>query len=81
MSSKVVTGTVVKCGCKGTVKVRVSRRFAHPVCGKTMVRFSHFVAHDASMKLILGSKVKIEPSRPLSSTKRWRVVCDEVCDI
>ena len=57
-----------------TVTVEVTRRVKHPVYGKYLQRRNRFHAHDPDNSCRVGDKVRIVESRPLSKTKRWRVV-------
>ena len=67
-------GVVVsKSGAK-TVKVAVSYRERHPIYGKIITRTKNYHAHDESDALKVGDEVTIMETRPLSATKRWRVV-------
>ena len=71
---KVRKGVVVsKSGAK-TVKVAVSYRERHPVYGKIITRTKNCHAHDESDTAKVGDTVTIMETRPLSATKRWRVV-------
>src|SRR5919108_3744891 len=56
-----------------TVIVDVTQVVSHPKYGKPMKRVSRFKAHDKDNKCMIGDKVFITESRPLSRTKRWRV--------
>ena len=67
-------GTVVSDKMNKTVVVAVERRSAHPVYGKKVVRTSKFHAHDEENSAHQGDTVRIMETRPLSKTKRWRVV-------
>lgn len=60
-----------------TIVVRVERRF-HPQYKKVVTAYSKFYAHDEKSEAKVGDKVRIEETRPLSKTKRWRLV--EVVD-
>lgn len=71
---KVRQGTVVSDRMDKTVVVVVDRTAAHPVYGKQMARRSRFYAHDEDNQCRVGDVVRIEETRPLSKTKRWRVV-------
>ena len=71
---KVRVGTVVSDKMAKTVVVAVERRTAHPVYGKRITRTSKFHAHDEENEAREGDTVRIEETRPLSKTKRWRVV-------
>ena len=71
---KLRKGVVVsKSGAK-TVKVAVSYRERHPVYGKIVTRTKKYHAHDEDDTAKVGDKVTIMETRPLSATKRWRVV-------
>ena len=71
---KVRKGTVVsKMGAKSVV-VKVEYRERHPIYGKVIVRSKKYHAHDEADTAKVGDKVVIMETRPLSATKRWRVV-------
>lgn len=57
-----------------TVVVRVDYLKPHPLYRKIIRKTSKFHAHDDANECRIGDTVKIEESRPLSRTKRWRVV-------
>ena len=70
---KVRTGVVVSDKMTKTVTVSLVRRFAHGFYGKQVVRTKQVAAHnDKGAKA--GDTVRIVETRPLSRTKRWRVV-------
>ncbi|MDE2754647.1 MAG: 30S ribosomal protein S17 [Gemmatimonadota bacterium] len=73
-SRKVRTGVVVSDRAEKTVTVLVERRFAHPLYGKQVTRTQKYHAHDEANEFTVGDKVSIMETRPLSKTKRWRVV-------
>ena len=74
---KVRKGTVVsKMGAKSVV-VKVEYRELHPVYGKVIIRSKKYHAHDEADTAKVGDKVAIMETRPLSATKRWRVVAPE----
>ena len=74
---KVRKGTVVsKMGAKSVV-VKVEYRERHPVYGKVIVRSKKYHAHDEADTDKVGDKVVIMETRPLSATKRWRIVTPE----
>ena len=74
---KVRKGTVVsKMGAKSVV-VKVEYRERHPVYGKVIVRSKKYHAHDEANTAKVGDKVVIMETRPLSATKRWRIVTPE----
>ena len=57
-----------------TVTVSVERRFPHPLYGKQVKRTKKYHAHDETNEYRVGDTVRIVETRPLSKTKRWRVV-------
>ena len=67
-------GVVVGDAMAKTIVVRVQRRFPHPKYGKIITRHAKFVAHDERREAHVGDRVRIEETRPLSKTKRWRLV-------
>ncbi|HEY7478423.1 MAG TPA: 30S ribosomal protein S17 [Actinomycetota bacterium] len=71
---KVRTGVVVSDAMDKTVLVRVDRKVRHPLYGKTVRRSSKFAAHDEQNDAHVGDTVRLMETRPLSKTKRWRVV-------
>ena len=74
---KVRKGTVVsKMGAKSVV-VKVEYRERHPVYGKVIVRSKKYHVHDEADTAKVGDKVVIMETRPLSATKRWRIVTPE----
>ena len=71
---KMRKGVVVsKMGAKSVV-VEVSYREIHPLYGKVVTRTKKYHAHDEDDTAKVGDVVTIMDSRPLSATKRWRVV-------
>jgi small subunit ribosomal protein S17 len=52
----------------------VDRKVRHPLYGKTVRRSSKFAAHDEQNDAHVGDTVRLMETRPLSKTKRWRVV-------
>ncbi|RMH16560.1 MAG: 30S ribosomal protein S17 [Gemmatimonadetes bacterium] len=57
-----------------TVTVMVERTFSHPLYGKSVTRTKKYHAHDENNEYQVGDVVRIMETRPLSKTKRWRVV-------
>ena len=57
-----------------TVVVRIDRQVRHPLYGKTVRRSTKLAAHDEANEAHVGDTVRIMETRPLSKTKRWRVV-------
>ncbi|MBI4408885.1 MAG: 30S ribosomal protein S17 [Gemmatimonadetes bacterium] len=71
---KVRVGTVISDKMNKTVVVAVERQVSHPLYGKQVVRTKKYHAHDEENQAHAGDIVRIMETRPLSKTKRWRVV-------
>ncbi len=71
---KVRVGVVVSDKQDKTVVVKVERRFPHPLYGKGMARTKKYHVHDENNEYKVGDTVRITETRPLSKTKRWRVL-------
>ena len=67
-------GLVVSDKMEKTVVVSVEDRVKHPLYGKVLRRTSKLKAHDETNQCGTGDRVRIQETRPLSATKRWRVV-------
>ncbi len=67
-------GEVISNKMAKTIIVRVERRFSHPRFKKVVTGYKKFYAHDEKNEARLGDRVRIEETRPLSKTKRWRLV-------
>ena len=57
-----------------TITVAVERKVKHPIYGKFVKKTTKFHAHDEKNECSIGDLVKIMETRPLSKTKRWRLV-------
>ena len=71
---KVRVGVVVSDKANKTIVVQVERRLAHPLYGKSVARTKKYHVHDENNEYKVGDTVRITETRPLSKTKRWRVV-------
>jgi small subunit ribosomal protein S17 len=71
---KIRTGAVVSDAMDKTVVVRISTQVRHPLYGKIIRRSTKLKAHDETNDAHVGDVVRIVETRPLSKTKRWRVV-------
>ena len=71
---KIRIGRVVSDKMDKTVVVAVEWRRPHRVYKKPVRRETRFVAHDPANECRLGDTVRIREGRPMSKTKRWRVV-------
>jgi small subunit ribosomal protein S17 len=68
------TGVVSSNKMDKTITVNVERKVKHPLYGKFLKKTTKFHAHDEKNECSIGDTVKIMESRPLSKTKRWRLV-------
>jgi small subunit ribosomal protein S17 len=71
---KTLVGEVVSDKMDKTVVVRTVSRVPHPRFGKIIKHTAKFHAHDEKNEAKTGDKVRIAETRPLSKTKRWRLV-------
>jgi small subunit ribosomal protein S17 len=71
---KTRTGVVKSNKMDKTITVTVERKVKHPIYGKFVKKTTSFHAHDEKNECTVGDIVKIMESRPLSKTKRWRLV-------
>ena len=71
---KVREGVVVSNAMDKTVSVAVTDRVRHRRYDKTVQRTTKVFAHDAENDLKVGDRVRVQETRPLSKTKRWRLV-------
>jgi len=67
-------GVVTSNKMEKSIVVAVQRKVKHPVYGKFLSRTTKFVAHDEKNECSEGDTVKIMETRPLSKSKRWRLV-------
>ena len=66
-------GVVIKANTEKTIVVQVERRVKHPLYGKYLRARKKYAVHDL-VGCAVGDRVLIRETRPLSKTKRWRVV-------
>ncbi len=67
-------GEVIAARMAKTIVVRVQRRFPHPEFKKVVTAYGKFYAHDEKGDAKVGDRVRIEETRPMSKTTRWRLV-------
>ena len=67
-------GTVVSDKMQKSITVSVETKYKHPMYGKFIKKSTKFVAHDEKDECGIGDTVKITETRPLSKSKRWRLV-------
>ncbi|MBM3440235.1 MAG: 30S ribosomal protein S17 [Bacteroidetes bacterium] len=71
---KTRTGVVTSNKMDKTITVAVERKVKHPIYGKFVKKTTKFHAHDEKNECTIGDVVRIMETRPLSKTKRWRLV-------
>ena len=71
---KTRVGMVVSNKMDKTIVVAIEDNVKHPVYGKNIKRTLKVHAHDANNECSIGDRVEIMETRPLSKTKRWRLV-------
>ncbi|MBI3220460.1 MAG: 30S ribosomal protein S17 [Bacteroidetes bacterium] len=57
-----------------SITVAIDRKVKHPIYGKFMNKTTKFMAHDEKNEAGIGDIVRIMETRPLSKSKRWRLV-------
>ena len=67
-------GLVVSNKMQKTIVVAVARKVKHPIYGKFVNKTKKFHAHDEKNECEVGDTVRLMETRPLSKTKRWRLV-------
>ena len=71
---KTRTGKVVSNKMDKTIIVAVEEHVKHPLYGKIVKRTNKLQAHDENNECNIGDTVKVMETRPLSKTKRWRLI-------
>jgi small subunit ribosomal protein S17 len=71
---KMRIGIVTSDKMEKTITVTIERRVKHPIYGKFVKKTTKYHAHDEKNESGVGDTVKIMETRPLSKTKRWRLV-------
>jgi small subunit ribosomal protein S17 len=71
---KVLSGEVVSDRMDKTITVKVERRIRHSVYERVIRRSKKYHAHDEQNQCHIGDQVRIIETRPLSKTKRWRLL-------
>ncbi|MCL2866418.1 MAG: 30S ribosomal protein S17 [Clostridia bacterium] len=67
-------GVVISDKMDKTITVQIKTRVRHPLYGKIMNQSSKLKAHDERNECGIGDTVRVMETRPLSATKRWRLV-------
>ncbi|MDR0959775.1 MAG: 30S ribosomal protein S17 [Propionibacteriaceae bacterium] len=71
---KVREGLVVSDKMDKTVVVAIEDRVKHPLYGKVMTKTERLKVHDETNSAGVGDRVRVMETRPLSATKRWRLI-------
>lgn len=71
---KTAVGIVTSDKMQKTIVVKTERLVRHPVFGKYVRKYTVYKAHDEKREAKVGDRVEIMETRPLSATKRWRLV-------
>ncbi|MFV9876166.1 MAG: 30S ribosomal protein S17 [Rickettsiales endosymbiont of Dermacentor nuttalli] len=74
MPKRVLQGVVVSNKSNKTITVKVERKFIHSIYKKTVSSLKKYTAHDEDNRCNIGDIINIEESRPISKTKKWKVV-------
>jgi small subunit ribosomal protein S17 len=67
-------GKVVSNKMTKSIVIAIDRKVKHPIYGKFMNKTTKFMAHDEKNEAGIGDTVRIMETRPLSKSKRWRLV-------
>jgi len=67
-------GKVVSNKMQKSITIAIDRKVKHPIYGKFMTKTTKFMAHDEKNEAGIGDTVRIMETRPLSKSKRWRLV-------
>jgi small subunit ribosomal protein S17 len=71
---RTILGKVISDKMHKTIVVQIERKVKHPLYGKYVRRFSKMYAHDEENACKTGDLVIIQQTRPLSKTKRWKLI-------
>ena len=78
---RILTGVVTSNKADKTITVKIERKVKHPLYGKVIKRATKVHAHDENNTAAVGDIVSVKECRPLSKTKTWVLVSDEVSPI
>ena len=73
-NQRTLVGRVVSNKMQKSITVAVDRKVKHPIYGKFVHKTTKFMAHDEKNEAGIGDTVRISETRPLSKSKRWRLV-------
>tara|TARA_Y100000814_G_C12286238_1_gene386841 strand:+ start:790 stop:1056 length:267 start_codon:yes stop_codon:yes gene_type:complete len=75
---RILTGVVTSNKADKTITVKIERKVKHPLYGKVVKRASKVHAHDENNSASIGDIVSVKECRPISKTKTWILVSDEM---
>ena len=75
---RILTGVVTSNKADKTITVKLERKVKHPLYGKVVKRASKVHAHDENNSASIGDIVSVKECRPISKTKTWVLVSDEI---
>ena len=75
---RILTGVVTSNKADKTITVKIERKVKHPLYGKVVKRASKVHAHDEYNSASIGDIVSVKECRPISKTKTWVLVSDEM---
>ena len=75
---RILTGVVTSNTADKTITVKIERKVKHPLYGKVVKRASKVHAHDENNSASIGDIVSVKECRPISKTKTWVLVSDEI---
>ena len=78
---RILTGVVTSNKADKTITVKIERKVKHPLYGKVIKRATKVHAHDENNTATVGDIVSVKECRPLSKTKTWVLVSDEISPI
>ena len=78
---RILTGVVTSNKADKTITVKIERKVKHPLYGKVIKRATKVHAHDENNTATVGDIVSVKECRPLSKTKTWVLVSDEVSTV
>ena len=75
---RILTGVVTSSKADKTITVKIERKVKHPLYGKVVKRASKVHAHDENNLASIGDIVSVKECRPISKTKTWVLVSDDI---
>ena len=75
---RILTGVVTSNKADKTITVKIERKVKHPLYGKVVKRASKVHAHDENNLASIGDIVSVKECRPISKTKTWVLVSDDI---